>query len=143
MKEDITYSLKDSTKIFIVKKNIYLKDFKTIKYMCINSRCTLPRSTQLRLYIKGILGRVWEVTTYHVHREVNCVADWLANYELTRDLLDRGSDVLKEPPSGLYPLLYYDLIRSTFTRSIQKVLLVPIITKKKKRLYILTCVYIY
>jgi hypothetical protein len=46
------------------------------------------------------------------------VADWLANYGLTRDLLDRGSDVLEEPPSGLYPLLYYDLIGSTVTRSI-------------------------
>jgi hypothetical protein len=38
-----------------------------------------------------------------VYREANCVADWLANYGLTRDLLDRGSDVLEEPPSGLIP----------------------------------------
>ena len=70
------------------------------------------------MQIKGMLGRDWEVTTYHVYREANYVADWLANYGLTRDLLDRRSDVLEEPPSGLYPLLYYDLIRSTVTRSI-------------------------
>ena len=76
------------------------------------------RNYNIIMQIKGMLGRDWEVTTVHVYREANCVADWLANYGLTRDLLDRGSDVLDEPPSGLYPLLYYDLIGSTVTRSI-------------------------
>jgi ribonuclease HI len=78
----------------------------------------VDRNYNIIMQIKGMLGRDWEVTTYHVYREANCVADWLANYGLTRDLLDRGSDVLEEPPSGLYPLLYYDLIGSTVTRSI-------------------------
>eukprot|EP00258_Populus_trichocarpa_P027694 XP_024443713.1 uncharacterized protein LOC112324533 [Populus trichocarpa] len=78
----------------------------------------VDRNYNIIMQIIGMLGRDWEVTTYHVYREANCVADWLANYGLTRDLLDRGSDVLEEPPSGLYPLLYYDLIGSTVTRSI-------------------------
>ena len=52
------------------------------------------------------------------YRETNCVADWLTNYGLTKDLLDRGLDVLEEPPSELYPLLYYDLIGSTIHRLI-------------------------
>ena len=78
----------------------------------------VDRNYNIIMQIKGMLGRNWEVTTYRVYREANCVADWLANYRLTRDLLDRGSDVLEEPPLGLYLLLYYDLIGSTITRSI-------------------------
>uniref|UniRef100_A0A6N2KYB2 Reverse transcriptase zinc-binding domain-containing protein n=1 Tax=Salix viminalis TaxID=40686 RepID=A0A6N2KYB2_SALVM len=50
--------------------------------------------------------------------EANCVADWLANFGLSRDLLDRGSDIITEPPSGIYTLLYYDLIGSTILRLI-------------------------
>ena len=46
------------------------------------------------------------------------MADWLANFGLGRDLLDRGSDVITEPPSGIYPLLYFDLIGSTIPREI-------------------------
>ena len=70
------------------------------------------------MQIKGMLGRDWEVTTVHVYREVNCVADWLVNYGLTRELLDKGFDVLEDPPSGLYHLLYYDLIGSNIPRLI-------------------------
>ena len=46
------------------------------------------------------------------------VADWLANYGLTRDLLARESYVLEDPPAGVYTLLYYDLIGSTIPRLI-------------------------
>ena len=71
------------------------------------------RNFNLVLKIKGILGRDWEVKSFHVYREANCVADWLANYGITRDLLDRESDVLEDPPAGIYTLLYYDLIGFT------------------------------
>jgi hypothetical protein len=41
------------------------------------------------------------------------VADWLANFGLTKDVLERRADIITDPPSGLYSLLYYDLIGST------------------------------
>lgn len=41
------------------------------------------------------------------------MADWLANFGLSRDLLDRDSDIINDPPSSIYTLLYYDLIGST------------------------------
>ena len=41
------------------------------------------------------------------------MANWLTNFGLTRDLIVRESDVLADPSSGLYTLLYYDLIGST------------------------------
>ena len=72
----------------------------------------------LIMQIKSMLGRDWEVEIFHVYREANCVADWLANFGLTRDLLDRGADFLTDPPAGVYSLLYYDLIGSTITRLI-------------------------
>jgi hypothetical protein len=41
------------------------------------------------------------------------VADWLANYGLTRSCFDRFFNFLNDPPVGLYYNLYYDLIGST------------------------------
>ena len=64
------------------------------------------------MHIKGTLGRDWKVKTLYVYWETNCVVDWLTNYELTRDLIDKYLNVLTEPPSEFYTLLYYDLIRS-------------------------------
>uniref|UniRef100_A0A6N2K9V4 RNase H type-1 domain-containing protein n=1 Tax=Salix viminalis TaxID=40686 RepID=A0A6N2K9V4_SALVM len=62
-------------------------------------RVSVDRNYNPIMQIEGILRRDLEVTTIHVYKETNCVADWLANYGLTRDLLDRGSYVLEEPPS--------------------------------------------
>ena len=78
----------------------------------------VDKNYNLVMQIKTMLGRDWEVKTFHVYREDNCVADWLANFGLTRDLLDRGSDVITDPPAGVYTLLYYDLIGSTIPRLI-------------------------
>jgi len=66
------------------------------------------------MHIKRLLDRDWEIKTTHVYREANLTADWLANYGLTRDTLDKNFDVLEEPLSWLYSILYYDLIESTF-----------------------------
>ena len=73
----------------------------------------VDRNFNLIMQIKKKLGRDWEVSILHVYREANCVADWLANFGLTMDLLIRGADTISDPPSGIYPLLYYDLIGST------------------------------
>ena len=78
----------------------------------------VDRNYNLVMQIKDILGRDWEVRLFHVYREANCVADWLANFGLTRDLIDRGSDIITDPPAGVYTLLYYDLIGSTIPRLI-------------------------
>ena len=78
----------------------------------------VDRNCNILMQIKNMLGRDWEVVIVHVYREANCVADWLANFGLTRDLLDRGADIITDPPAGLYILLYYDLIGSTVPRLI-------------------------
>ena len=78
----------------------------------------VDRNYNLIMKIRDLLGRDWEVKTLHVYREANCVADWLANFGLTRSLLDRGSDIITDPPAGTYNLLYYDLIGSTIPRLI-------------------------
>ena len=78
----------------------------------------VDRNYNILMQIKNMLGRDWEVVIVHVYREANCVADWLANFGLTRDLLDRGADIITDPPAGLYILLYYDLIGSTVPRLI-------------------------
>ena len=78
----------------------------------------VDRNYNLIMQIKEVVGKDWEVKIFHVYREANCVADWLTNYGLTRDVLDKGSDIITDPPSGLYSLLYYDLIGSTIPRLI-------------------------
>ena len=82
------------------------------------NRVSMDRNYNIIMQIKDILGRDWEVKTLHVYREANSVVDWLANYGLTRDVVDMDSDVLAGPPSGLYTLLYYDLIGSIIPRLI-------------------------
>ena len=49
----------------------------------------VDRNYNLVMQIKDMLGRDWEVRLFHVYREANCVADWLTNFGLTRDLIDR------------------------------------------------------
>ena len=78
----------------------------------------VDRNFNLIMQIKNILGRDWEVIILHVYREANCVAYWLTNFGLTRDLLVRGADTISDHPSVIYPLLYYDLIGSTIPRLI-------------------------
>ena len=78
----------------------------------------VDRNFNLIMQIKNILDRDWEVNILHVYREANYVADWLANFGLSRDLLDRGADTITDPPAGIFPLLYYDLIGSTIPRLI-------------------------
>ena len=78
----------------------------------------VDKNYNLIMQIKNMVSREWEVEILHVYREANCVADWLANFGLTRELLDRGADIITDPPSGLYTLLYYDLIGSTVPRLI-------------------------
>ena len=75
----------------------------------------VDRNYNMIMKIRELLGKDWEVKTLHVYREANCVADWLANFELTRDLIDRWSDNFTDPPVGIYILLYYDLIGSIIT----------------------------
>ena len=79
---------------------------------------SMDRNYTLTMQIRDMLERDWEIQTVHIFREANCVADWLANYGLSRDVLDSQTDVLTDPPSGLYTLLYYDLIGSTIPRLI-------------------------
>ena len=78
----------------------------------------IDRNYNLTMHIRAMLGRDWEIVTGHVYREANCVADWLANFGLKRDLIDRGADIITDPPTGLYLWLYYDLIGSTIPRLI-------------------------
>ena len=78
----------------------------------------VDRNYNLIMQIRGLMGREWEVKMIHVYREANFVADWLANFGLTRYVLERGANIITDPPSGLYSLLYYDLIRSTIPRLI-------------------------
>ena len=61
-------------------------------------RVIMDKNYNLIMQIKNMLGKTWEVKTLHVYRDVNCVTDWLANYELTKDMLDKESNVLAEPP---------------------------------------------
>ena len=46
----------------------------------------VDRNYNLIMQIKDLLGREWEIDLIHVYREAN----WLANFGLSRDLLDRG-----------------------------------------------------
>ena len=78
----------------------------------------VDRNYNLVMQIKDMLGRDWEVRLFHVYKEINCVADWLANFVLTRDLIDRGLNIITDPPAGVYTLLYYDLIGSIIPRLI-------------------------
>ena len=81
-------------------------------------RVNMDRNYILIIQIKSMLDNDWEVKTLHVYKKTNCIADWLTNYKLVRDLLDRESDVLVESPLEIYTLLYYDLIRSIVPRLI-------------------------
>lgn len=79
-------------------------------------KVSMDRNCTLIMKIRDMLDKAWEVRTVYIYRETNCVADWLANYGLSRDVIDRQSDVLMDPLSRLYTLLYYDLIGSTIPR---------------------------
>ena len=95
-----------------------MSDSKVVVGLINGDSVRVDRNYNLIMQIKDLLGREWEIDLIHVYREAKCVADWLANFGLSRDLLDRGSDIITEPPSGIYTLLYYDLIGSTIPRLI-------------------------
>ena len=94
------------------RKVVLESDSRVVVGLINGDKVSVYRNYNLTMQIKGMLGRDREVTTLHIYREVNCMVAWLANYVLTRDLLDSGLDVLEEPPLGMYLLLYYDLIKS-------------------------------
>jgi hypothetical protein len=96
------------------KKVILESDSVVVINLIIKNNATMDRNYNFIMQIRRLLDRDWEVQTTHVYREANSAADWLANYGLTRDTLDRKFDILEEPPSELYSILYYDLIESFF-----------------------------
>lgn len=96
------------------KKVILESDSVVVINLIIKNNATMDRNYNFIMQIRRLLDRDWEVQTTHVYREANSAADWLANYGLTRDTLDRNFDVLEEPPSELYSILYYDLIEFFF-----------------------------
>ena len=100
------------------RKVVLESDSSVVVEIIMRDKMSMNRNYNLIMQIKGLLGRDWEVKTLHVYREANCVAVWLANYGLTRDLVDKESDVLTEPPAGLYTLSYYDLIGAIVPRLI-------------------------
>lgn len=67
-------------------------------------------SNSVIMKAKNLLTREWDVHTDHVYREANSVADWLANYSLTRNPSDNNSYILDDPPAGVFFTLYHDLI---------------------------------
>ena len=101
-----------------IRRVVLESDSKVVVKLIKNGSGGVDTHYNLIMQIKAMLGREWDVEILHVHREANYVADWLTNFGLGRDLLDRGSDVITEPPSGIYPLLYFDLIGSTIPREI-------------------------
>ena len=58
----------------------------------------VDRNYNLIMQIRELLDRDWEVKIFHVYREANCVAYWFANFGLTKDLLDRGTNIITDPP---------------------------------------------
>lgn len=63
--------------------------------------------------VKAILEREWEVKRQHIFREATVVAEWLANFGLTKSPLNRDYGIIDDPFMGLFLILYYDLIGST------------------------------
>ena len=100
------------------RKVILESDSSVVVGLMNGDKVSMDRNCTLIMKIRDMLDRAWEVRTVHIYREANCVADWLTNFGLSRDVIDRQSDVLTDPPSGLYTLLYYDLIGSTIPRLI-------------------------
>ena len=100
------------------RKVILESDFTVVVGIINGDSVRVDRNYNLIMKIRELMDRDWEVKTLHVYREANCVADWLANFGLTRDLIDRGSDIITDPSAGIYTLLYYDLIGSTIPRLI-------------------------
>ncbi|KAG5249134.1 non-LTR retroelement reverse transcriptase [Salix suchowensis] len=100
------------------RKVILESDSSVVVGLMNGDKVSMDRNCTLIMKIRDMLDKAWEVRTVHIYREANCVADWLANYGLSRDVIDRQFDVLTDPPSGLYTLLYYDLIGSTIPRLI-------------------------
>ena len=95
------------------RKMILESDSRVVVGIINEDNVRVDRNYNMIMKIRELLGKDWEVKTLHVYRETNCVADWLTNFRLTRDLLDRGADNITDPPAGLYILIYYDLIGST------------------------------
>ena len=100
------------------RKVVLESDSKVIVGIIKGDTVRVDRNYNLIMQIRGLLGREWEVKIFHVYREANYVVDWLANFGLTNELLDRRADIITDPPSKLYSLLYYDLIGSTISRLI-------------------------
>jgi ribonuclease HI len=73
----------------------------------------IDKNYNLIMQARELLAKEWDIQVRHVYREANSMADWLANYGLTRSFLDRFSIYFNDPPAGLYCILYYDLIGST------------------------------
>jgi len=63
--------------------------------------------------VKAILDREWEVKRQHIFREATAVAEWLANFGLTKSPLNRDYGIIDDSSMGLFLILYYDLIGST------------------------------
>ena len=73
----------------------------------------IDKNYNLIMQARDLLAKNWDIRVIHVYREANSVADWLANYGLTRSCFDRFSISLNDPHVGIYNNLYYDIIRST------------------------------
>lgn len=65
--------------------------------------------------IKSYLQRNWRVQVYHIYREGNVVADWLANFLIS---LPCGIHVFSSPPSRCTLPLKQDMTRTVFNRRI-------------------------
>jgi len=82
------------------------------------NKIVIDKNYNLIMQARELLAKEWDIQVLHVYREANSMADWLANYGLTRSFFDRFSIYFNDPPAGLYCFLYYDLIGSTLPRLI-------------------------
>jgi hypothetical protein len=65
---------------------------------------------------RELIAKNWKVRIQHVFRKANATTDWLANYDLIKNPINKDNWIIQNPLSGLFLTLYYDFIRFTLSQ---------------------------